>query len=84
MRPGKAAFTRTGSPMNIASPVPAEKRSSATPRIFDPELSGQLPCWLDELSPLARARAGRALDDGAIKLLLDRDGRVLVARGGRS
>jgi hypothetical protein len=65
--------------MNIASPVPSEKRLPAAPRIFVPELSGQLPCRLSSLSPRARAHIGALLDDGRVRYLLDTDGAPIVA-----
>jgi hypothetical protein len=65
--------------------VPADSvHLPAAPHVFEPGLFGRLPCRLDELSPSARARTGRALDDGRIRYLLDRDGRVLVVRSARA
>jgi hypothetical protein len=63
--------------MNIASPGPAEKRPAVTPRIFEPEL--RLPAHLADIPSRARAHVGRMIDDQLIRLVLDRNGRPIVA-----
>jgi hypothetical protein len=61
----------------IAENRPASKRLPAAPRVFDAELSSRL----NDLPPHAHARVGALLDAKRIQLLLDDDGRAIVARG---
>jgi hypothetical protein len=66
--------------LEIAQGSVDSKRLHAVPRIFEPEL--RLPAHLADLPSRARAHVGRMIDDQRVRLLLDRDGRVLVVRGG--
>jgi hypothetical protein len=58
------------------------KRVFAAPVVF-PLLGVQLPARLDALDPRAHAHVGTLLDAKRVRLLLDGNGRMLVARAGR-
>jgi hypothetical protein len=78
-RPGKAASTKTKTtPMNLAASARSEKRPTVAPRVFSEGLGRQLPAHLTNLD--ARARIGVLLDAKRVRLLLDRDGHVVVAQ----
>ena len=68
---------------NIATSPSFEKRQAAAPRVFSEGIGQTIPAHLSDLDAHARARIGALLDAKRIRLLLDRDGHVIVARAVR-
>jgi hypothetical protein len=61
-------------------PGSGKPKPVALPQIF---LAGALPAHLDDLGPDLRRLVGRAIDSGAARLLLDTNGRAIVAAARR-
>ena len=65
---------------NLARPASFEKRRDATPRAFSNGLGRALSACLSDLAPDVRDLVGKAVDAGLARLVLNHDGRAIVAR----